>query len=130
MMSRVRATQRITPPSDPRFFDVGDVDGVAGATVSSAAIAITYLSIALGTTVGETTVAPSGELENRDGLEAVDNVAVEPRVDLRLQCSPRVGVGRDRVRRRQRRDDGVRGILTLDDWPEERVALGVTGLHH
>ena len=60
MMSRVRTTQRITPPSDPRFLDVGDVEDVAGATVSSAAIAITYLSIALGTTVGETTVVPRG----------------------------------------------------------------------
>jgi hypothetical protein len=63
MMRRVRTTQRITPPSDPRLFDVVD-DGVTGEAVSSATIAITYLPIALGATVGETTVAPSGELEN------------------------------------------------------------------
>src|SRR5665213_4007317 len=108
MMSNVRTTQRTTPPSDPRFFDVVAGDGATGATVSSAAIAITYLSIALGATVGETTVAPSGELENRDDLETADNVAVEPGVDLRLELAPRVRVGRDRVRARQRWDDGVR----------------------
>src|SRR5665213_728920 len=96
MMSKVRTSQRITPPSDPRFFGV--VVDVTGGAVSSAAIAITYLPIVLGATIGEVTVAPSGELENFDGLETVNNVAVEPGVDLSLEFSPRVGVGRDGVR--------------------------------